>query len=486
MASPKASSRPWPRQMTAIFGSGPLSAYYDLTASRSLPGTLCRVSSRRRTSAHFCPLRTARLWIGTALGLASLKDGALTQYPAAGDSRILGLVEDTDGVLWVAAYGAQIGRLCAIRTGRVECFGADGSFGRGPFGLYRDRMNRIWAGVRAGVWRWTPAPPQFYSVPGETFTIQGLVDDEGGALNMMSSAGIRRLEKGTVGPPVSLPDRLAGAEANDVLRDRDGGLWIGTGHGLAHLHNGRTDVFQQSDGLSSDRILSLYKDREGSVWVATADGLDRFRHYAVTRLTAREGLSGSGVMSVLATKDGSVWIATNAGLNRFHGGRIAVVDVDRAHDMNSGGRVGTALFQDSRGRLWVADAAEVGYLENGRWVGVNGIPRGQPFTVVQDTDENIWIYTKPRVSFAFRRRALYRRSPGADSDTMTRRSASSPMGDWVGCGWDFLEAGSFISPTPRSARRMEHRMGWQRRPSTIFTSIRAARFGQPPRPGCSV
>ena len=346
-------------------------------------------------STHISRLLSARdgtLWIGTARGLASVKDGALLQYPAAGGSRILRLLEDPDGVVWVAAYGAQIGRLCAIRTGRVECFGADGRFGRGPFGLYRDRMNRIWAGVLAGVWRWTPAPPQFYSLPGEPTGIQALIDDESGALLISTRAGVRRLENGQIGPLFSLPDRVAQAEINDVLRDRDGGLWIGTaGRGLARLHNGRSDVFGQADGLSSDRIGSLYEDREGNVWVATADGLDRFRQYVVTRLTAHEGLSGSGVMSVLATKDGSVWIATDVGLNRWHDGQIAVVDVERARDRMAGGGIGTALFQDNRGRLWVANAAEVGYLENGRWVRVNGLPRGQPFTVAQDTDENMWI-----------------------------------------------------------------------------------------------
>src|SRR5262245_34053165 len=132
-------------------------------------------------STHISSLLSARdgtLWIGTARGLASLKDGALIPYPAAGGSRILGLVEDSDDVVWVASYGAQVGRLCAVRAGRVECFGGDGRFGRGPFALFRDRMNRIWAGVPAGVWRWTPGSPQFYSVPGEPSGVQALVDDE--------------------------------------------------------------------------------------------------------------------------------------------------------------------------------------------------------------------------------------------------------------------------------------------------------------------
>ena len=39
--------------------------------------------------------------------------------------------------------------------------------------------------------------------------------------------------------------------------------------GLIHVHQGRTDVFTRSDGLSGDIILSLFEDREGNVWVAT-------------------------------------------------------------------------------------------------------------------------------------------------------------------------------------------------------------------------
>ena len=40
----------------------------------------------------------------------------------------------------------------------------------------------------------------------------------------------------------------------------DGGVWIGAlGGGLAHLHEGKIDLFSQSDGLSSDggrRVVS--------------------------------------------------------------------------------------------------------------------------------------------------------------------------------------------------------------------------------------
>ena len=74
------------------------------------------------------------------------------------------------------------------------------------------------------------------------------------------------------------PDLARQFEALQLLRDRDGGLWIGTrGGGLVHIHHGRTDVFARSDGLSSENVTSLFEDREGNIWVGTFDGLDRFR-----------------------------------------------------------------------------------------------------------------------------------------------------------------------------------------------------------------
>ena len=100
-------------------------------------------------------------------------------------------------------------------------------------------------------------------------------------------------------------------DANKLLRDRDGGLWIGTNQrGLIHVHHGRTDVFTAESGLSGNIIAGLFEDREGNIWVSTAGGLDRFRELPVTTVSTKQGLSSDSVHSVIATTDGSTWIAT--------------------------------------------------------------------------------------------------------------------------------------------------------------------------------
>src|SRR5262249_17525623 len=144
-------------------------------------------------------------------------------------------------------------------------------------------------------------------------------------------------------PAAALPPFIA----RPVLRDRDGGLWIGTAdRGVAHVRQGKADLFAKSEGLSGDFIGSLLEDREGNIWVATQDGLDRFRDYAVPAFSVNQGLSSARIGSVLAAQDGSVWLATSNGLNRWENGRVA--------GRPAPNRVIASLFQDRRGRIWVS------------------------------------------------------------------------------------------------------------------------------------
>src|SRR5208283_3695686 len=115
-----------------------------------------------------------------------------------------------------------------------------------------------------------------------------LIEADEGALMIAMRGGIRRLVDGkSEAYPLS-----AGEQPSRLLRDRNGGLWIGTlDRGLLHVYQGRTDRFAHSDGLSGDAIYGLFEYREGDVWVATSDGLDRFRDFPVSTISVKQGLS---------------------------------------------------------------------------------------------------------------------------------------------------------------------------------------------------
>src|SRR5215216_4009144 len=187
--------------------------------------------------------RDGTLWIGTAKGLVSWKDGKLTQYAELAGHYIFKLLEDREGSVWASGAAVQAGKLCAIRNGSVQCFGDDGSLGRGVFNLYEDSKGNLWAGVKDGLWRWQPGPPKFYPLPGVPDGIECFGEDNDGTLLVGWNRGIHRFTDGKT-VPYSIPGRTGPIRAQRLLRDHDGGLWIGTfNQGLAHVHEGRTDVF---------------------------------------------------------------------------------------------------------------------------------------------------------------------------------------------------------------------------------------------------
>jgi signal transduction histidine kinase/ligand-binding sensor domain-containing protein len=339
--------------------------------------------------------RDGRLWIGTDKGLASWKDGKLTQYAELSGKTVSALAEDREGTVWVGTVEVAAGRLCAIQGGRTQCYGEDGSFGQGVLSVYEDPGGILWAGAGAGLWRWKPGPPKLYPLPAEP---KCLISDDHGHLLIASTGEIRQFVDGKADAYL-IPSTEQRFGPTRLLRDREGSLWIGTAsHGLWHEHGGgsehrdgsehprKIDVLTPEEGLSADYITDILEDREGNIWVATQEGLDRFRDFAVPTISVKQGLSTSITWSVLAAKDGTVWIGTTDGLNRWDHGQVTTY-------RKQSGLTGNAdsLFEDERGRIWLSTNEGLWYFEDGRFTPVNGLPKGLIHNIVGDGAGNLWL-----------------------------------------------------------------------------------------------
>jgi signal transduction histidine kinase/ligand-binding sensor domain-containing protein len=338
--------------------------------------------------------RDGTLWIGAGKGLASWKDGRLTQYPELAGWIVAALLEDHEGTLWAGGFGfAEHGRLCALKDGRSQCDDPGG-----VLKLYEDRKNALWVSTWNGLWRWKPQTPEFFST-GKTFT-SALIEDDTGLL-VGGVNGIQRFVNGkTEAYPVGTVARQFGV--NSFLWDHDGGFWIGTFAGLAHWHRGRADFFRQVDGLSANAVHSVFEDREGNIWVATDGGLDRFRDFAVSTFSSKEAFPPGLYGPILAAKDGSLWFSTSDRLSQWKNPEIeahdhpspanhvgVVTDVREIHDSGLRGQV-RGLFQDSGGRLWVIMLGGFGYINNGKFVLVKAAPGGTRGSIAEGADGDLW------------------------------------------------------------------------------------------------
>ena len=378
--------------------------------------------------------RDGRLWIGTFSGLASWKDGKLTHYPELDGQIIEALLEDRKGTIWVAGWTPSVGRLCKIESGNTQCYGEDGRFGFGVTAIYEDSGGNLWAGAMTGLWRWKPGPPTVYRMPDPANRIYSLIESGDGGMLIAKTSGIIKLRNGKA-EAYPLPAGLQ-IPPHRLLRDHNGGLWIGAlrDSGLLHIHEGRTDRFTQAEGLSNESVTSLFEDREGNIWVATDEGLDRFRDFAIPTFSDQQGFSSRGIFSILAARDGSLWLGASNGLNRWNKSQITIYRNRGLGDVRPGSPVsgltagrgtnsrGTvreitdsglpdeteSLFQDDRGLLWIGTQIGVGLLKSDRFVPIASVPSGIVYSFTEDSAGNVWMSHQEGLFHVFRERVVER------------------------------------------------------------------------------
>ena len=406
--------------------------------------------------------RDGTLWIGTLEGLASWKDGKLTLYPDLAGHSVNALLADRAGTVWAAGYSGGVGlvrsatgTLCAIKNGIVQC--EDNVFGEWVGALFEERDGTLWATAQNGLWRVRPGAVKRYAMPMSAInSLQATSEYENDGPLIADEHGIRQFvaDDGTV-VAYPLPGAPAGFKAGRLLRDRDGGLWIGTvDRGLLHVHQGRTDVYTQANGLSGDFVTRLFEDREGNIWVATKNGLDRFRDLAVRTISANQGLPSAAPWSVLAARDGSVWLGSLDGLSQWKGGRVTTyrrrgnrpAQRERREEGSRGGReifdsqlpddgVGN-LFEDRDGRIWVSTLQGVAYLENGRFVPVRQLSAGRISSIAEDRAGDLWIANEVHGLYRLRGASVVEQIPWVALKMETPATALVPDpsqgGLWLG------------------------------------------------------
>ena len=356
------------------------------------------------------------LWLGTARGLVSWRQGKLTEYPELAGRDIYTVYEDRQGVVWASGIqwetASSPGKLCAIKGRDVQCYGGDGKLGFGVLSIYEDSRGNLWLAAANGLWRWKPGTPQEYDLPialqaGTSyfnFSRNAICEDDDGRLLIAADRGFGKLINGKIEVyphPAGMP---LGTTAT-LLKDRDGGLWIGTlDAGILHEHRGKTDAFTDSDGLSGNSLETFFEDREGSIWAATEKGIDRFREFAVPTISVRQGLSSPFVVCLLAASDGSVWMGTSDGLDRWKDGQITVYrrpgkETARQNNGLSKAEVREiplqdnyidSLYQDTQGRVWVSTHKGLGYFQHERFIGLTDIPIKAAIPVTGDNVGDVW------------------------------------------------------------------------------------------------
>lgn len=183
-------------------------------------------------------------------------------------------------------------------------------------------------------------------------------EDRRGGLWVADVGGLYYLRKGQITHYTAEDGVPAKTEPHRFWEDDDGSLWFATGDynyagvGLVRFKNGRFTTFGKERGLSNDRIFDVLKDREGTIWLSTEKGLNRFRRQIITSLSVADGLIGNETNPILMTRSGDILIGTAEGLSRYRDGKFINTVLRLDQSKNIVGNV-QSLCEDSRGRIWI-------------------------------------------------------------------------------------------------------------------------------------
>lgn len=383
------------------------------------------------------------------------------------DNQVRGLHFDRQGRLWIAGETRGLARLDP-GSDRFKHFPHD------PADPQSVASNRLWSvgGTRSGmllVGSWSNGL-SIHDPATEAFTqIVGIPDDPRalpvpGALSVYADAdgtlwaGLGQggglvhidLERGVIRRYRHDPDNpasLSRGGVTSVVRGPAGALWAATdGGGLNRLRadgSGFEHVRHDSDdvaSLGSNQVGFLYFDHAGTMWVATDDaGLysrcvkcSEFHHYGSA--SYGPGVHDIEIARVLATRDGTVWMgARGTGLYRLEPGEERFKHVTEGDASGLSSSSVTAIFQDSRGELWVG--TQGGGLNHAlslhplrfevidKRTGLNSNAIGE---ILEDAKGNIWVSTIEGISRIQRDTLKVRNFAAHDG--------ASELGYWVNSG----------------------------------------------------
>ncbi len=333
------------------------------------------------------------VWVGTLDGLDQFRSFAIpTISPQQGLSAPpQSVLAGSDGSIWVAT-GKGLNRL---KDGNITDYSIgshlhparNGAHGVSEDALPEDVAASLATDNEGRVWVAGPRRIRFF----DNRRFGPVVDLTGGWVNAIASDQLGSLwVSNTNGLIHILGSRIieragwdkfgSGDFATSLLSDPSpGGLWLGFFKGgVAHVeHNQLRAYYDQTGGLGSGAVWSLYRDEQGALWAATEGGLSRLSNGRFKTLSVSEGLPCSKIHWVIQDDLHSFWLGTACGVLRIDqhdlegwaSGTIRKIHAtvfDRSDGVRSYGRPSGAtprVAKSADGKLWFTQLDGLGVID---------------------------------------------------------------------------------------------------------------------------
>ncbi len=418
------------------------------------------------------------LWVGTETAGVVLVEpnGKVTGVDigrGSRDGRLMAVVEDQSGAVWL--YTAD-GQLCRYFEKRVDVWNVGTRVPSNCRALAVEKTGLLWVGTD---WSLAALQPSSSGAAAGLPVVQEVsVSRKLDFILPCKKGGYWQIADGRISRQVNgrMEEDLGAYPWTNVpvaaaCEDDRGQLVVGTYGDGVYWHDAGGGWQKLSGELSHTYILSLVCDREGSLWVGTdGGGLNRVRRQIFSVLP---GSGAFTVQSVASTSTGDVWFGINGGgmalwrngvLERFKEAQgpanpyVRAVLSDHNGQLWSGTYGGglfqlssnsfrrapggegldshiSALFEDRTGRLWAGTQNGLGWWSGSRWQALtNPISGSSVQAIAGDLEGGLWVGTYSGGLNHLRdgKVTIYGRTNGLPSDNITSLLLDKEGVLWVG------------------------------------------------------
>jgi ligand-binding sensor domain-containing protein/signal transduction histidine kinase len=363
------------------------SRLYSLKSGQSREYSLPGNDSKNKVKS-FLETAGGVIWVGTVGGLYRLLPGDDRFEPVRGVSgTIRSLREAPNGELWAGSIGAGIFRIRGDSVTRLKAPAP--LISNTVLSIFVDSDRNLWLGTQAGMMRLSRTPVRVLALSEAADSDFGTVALDADGSLWAASNKLVHVEAGKA-VPVGF-SALGDVRVRNVLRSRDGSLWIGTdGGGVYHLSGRQTAHFTASTGLVNNFVRVFLESRDGSLWIGTDNGVSHLGGGKTQNFTAQNGLIYNSIRSLLEDRDGVIWIGTEHGLSRYRNGAF----LNDALTAALGDEKVWALHQDADGGIWIGTRAHGLYrYRNGQlshYTTANGLASDSIYSILEDKQGHFW------------------------------------------------------------------------------------------------
>ncbi len=356
--------------------------------------------------------RRGGLWASGMTNLFHVRDGVCDRsftlardlgIPDATGYTIDDFFEAEDGGIWVRTllgskyswwrWDPASGTIFALER-RVD---ADlGSVG----GFNVDQRNGWWMAGPNRFWYWREGHWERHdNVPWGAFQVHKLVIGVAGDIWLTTDGPVQlhRYSDGqftSFGPETGL---VATYDLRDVLADREGNFWAGTGrHGLYRVQPRKLVTMLDEPSSEMDEVYSVAPGHEGRVWLATTYGLVKYEGGKLSVITNTPYPDkGLRVRPVFETTAGEVLFNLDfKGLHRLVDGRFEAYPLVEPMPHPGERLLINSFCEDVRSNVWMATPRGLGQLQNGRfrlWTEQDGLKDNRTYGLACGADGTVWV-----------------------------------------------------------------------------------------------